>query len=108
MAASREACELLRKMRPATVNSAAQQRDLAEREAVILDKMTELAQALFSYDSAASHTDPHLRDIAWPRENAETSCQDFDALPALKGGDSACTASCGTSGASCFTGNCQG
>jgi hypothetical protein len=30
-------------MRPATVNSAAQQRDLAEREAVILDKMTELA-----------------------------------------------------------------
>jgi len=70
VAASREACELLRKMRPATVNSAAQQRDLAEREAVILDKMTELAQALFSYDSAASHTDPHLRDIAWRRENA--------------------------------------
>jgi hypothetical protein len=70
VAASREACELLRKMRPATVNSAAQQRVLAEREAVILDKMTELAQALFSYDSAASHTDPHLRDIAWRRENA--------------------------------------
>lgn len=70
VAASREACELLRKMRPATVNSAAQQRDLAEREAVILDKMTELAQALFSYDSAASHTDPHLRDIAWRRGNA--------------------------------------
>ena len=70
VAASREACELLRKMRPATVNSAVQQRDLAEREAVILDKMTELVQALFSYDSAASHTDPHLRDIAWRRENA--------------------------------------
>jgi len=70
VAASREACELLRKMRPATVNQAAPQRDLAEREAVILDKMTELAQALFSYDSAASHTDPHLRDIAWRRENA--------------------------------------
>jgi hypothetical protein len=33
VAASREACELLRKMCPATVNSAAQQRDLAEREA---------------------------------------------------------------------------
>jgi hypothetical protein len=43
VAASREACELLRKMRPATVNPAPQQRDLAEREAVILDKMTELA-----------------------------------------------------------------
>jgi hypothetical protein len=45
VAASREACELLR-------------------------KMTEPARALFSYDSAASHTDPHLRDIAWRRENA--------------------------------------
>ena len=63
-AASREACELLRKMRPAAVNPVREQRDLAEREAVILDKMTELAQALFSYDSAASHTDTHLRDIA--------------------------------------------
>jgi hypothetical protein len=70
VAASREACELLRKMRPAAVNSEAQKRDLAGREAVILDKMAELAQALFSYDSAASHTDPHLRDIAWRRENA--------------------------------------
>jgi hypothetical protein len=70
VAASREACELLRKMRPAAVNAKAQQRTLAEREAVILDKMTELAQALFDYDSAASHTDPHLRDIAWRRENA--------------------------------------
>jgi hypothetical protein len=57
-------------MRPAAVNPVREQRDLAEREAVILDKMTELAQALFSYDSAASHTDPHLRDIAWRRENA--------------------------------------
>lgn len=70
IAASREACELLRKMRPATVNQAAQQRSLAEREAVILDKMTELAQALFNYHSAVSHPDPHLRDIAWRRENA--------------------------------------
>ena len=26
--------------------------------------------AEFAYDSAASHTDPHLRDIAWSRENA--------------------------------------
>jgi hypothetical protein len=32
--------------------------------------MKDLAQALFAYDSAASHTDPHLRDIAWNRENA--------------------------------------
>ncbi len=70
VAASREAVELLRSMRPAAVDTAAPKRDLAEREAVILDKMTELAQALFSYDSAASHTDPHLRDIAWSRENA--------------------------------------
>lgn len=29
-----------------------------------------LAQALFNYDSAASLTDPDLRDIAWRRENA--------------------------------------
>lgn len=70
ISASREAVELLRGMRPATVNSSAQRRDLAEREAVILDKMKDLAQALFAYDSAASHTDPHLRDIAWNRENA--------------------------------------
>jgi hypothetical protein len=70
VAASREAVELLRKMRPAAVNPSAPKRDLAEREAVILDKTTEPAQALFSYDSAASHTDPHLRDIAWRRENA--------------------------------------
>ena len=70
VAASREAVELLRTMRPATVNSVAAQRGLAEREAVIADKMTELAQALFSYASAGSHTDPHLRDIAWRRENA--------------------------------------
>lgn len=70
VAASREAVELLRTMRPAAVNPSAPRRGLAEREAVILDKTTELAQALFSYDSAASHTDPHLRDIAWSRENA--------------------------------------
>jgi hypothetical protein len=70
VAASREACELLRKMRPAAVNSAAKQRDLAEREAIILDRTLDLAQALFDYDSAASHPDPHLRDIVWRRENA--------------------------------------
>jgi len=69
VAASREACELLRKMRPNVVNPKTK-RDLAEREAVILDKMTDLAQALFDYDSAASHPDPHLRDIAWRREYA--------------------------------------
>jgi hypothetical protein len=55
---------------PRRVNTAAAKRDLAEREAVILDKTAELAQALFSYDSAATHSDPHLRDIAWRRENA--------------------------------------
>ena len=32
--------------------------------------MKDLAQALIACDSAASHTDPHLRDIAWNRENA--------------------------------------
>jgi hypothetical protein len=37
---------------------------------MILDKTVELAQALFSYDSAACHTDPHLQDIARRRENA--------------------------------------
>lgn len=70
VAASREAVELLRTMRPTVINTAARDRDLAEREAVILGKMTDLANALFSYDSAASHIDPHLRDITWRRENA--------------------------------------
>jgi hypothetical protein len=56
--------QLLRKVRSATANPATQQRNLAEREAVILDKMIEFAQALFSYDSVASHADPHLRDNA--------------------------------------------
>lgn len=70
IAASREASELLRKMRPATVNPKAQRRELAEREAVILAKLGEFTQALFDHDSAASHPDKHLRDIAWNRENA--------------------------------------
>ena len=70
IAASREACELLRKMRPATVNPRSQQRELPEREAVILAKLGEFTQALFDHDSAASHPDEHLRDIAWNRENA--------------------------------------
>jgi hypothetical protein len=70
VAASREACELARKLRPEPVNSKPQQRTLAEPEAVNLDKMTELAQALFDYDSAASHPDAHLRDVARRRENA--------------------------------------
>jgi hypothetical protein len=30
----------------------------------------DLAQALFDYDSAGSHADPHLRDIVWRREDA--------------------------------------
>jgi hypothetical protein len=58
VAAAREAVELLRKLRPAVVSQPAQKRGLAEREAVILDKTAELAQALYNYDSAASHTDP--------------------------------------------------
>jgi len=70
IAASREACELLRKMRPAAVNPRSQQRELAEREAVILARLGEFTQALFDHDSAASHPDEHLRDIAWNRENA--------------------------------------
>jgi len=57
-------------MRPATVNPRSQQRELAEREAVILAKLGEFTQALFDHDSAASHPDEHLRDIAWNRENA--------------------------------------
>ena len=48
-------------MRPAGVNQVAVRRDLAEREAFVLEKMTELAHVLLSYSSAASHTDPHLR-----------------------------------------------
>jgi hypothetical protein len=70
IAASREACERLRKMRPATVNPRPQQRELPEREAVILARLGEFTQALFDHDSAASHPDEHLRDIAWNRENA--------------------------------------
>jgi hypothetical protein len=70
IAASREAAELLRKMRPEGTNPKAQQRTLPEREAVILDRLADLAQALFDHDSAASHPDPHLRSIAWNRESA--------------------------------------
>ncbi|HUC21718.1 MAG TPA: hypothetical protein VMA73_03355, partial [Streptosporangiaceae bacterium] len=70
IAASREACELLRKMRPATINPKPQQRELPERGAVILTKLCEFTQALFDHDSAASHPDERLRDIAWNRENA--------------------------------------
>jgi hypothetical protein len=70
IAASREACELLRDMLPAAVASSSRQRDLGEREAVILDKVRDLAQALFNYDSAAAHPDPHLRHITWTREHA--------------------------------------
>jgi hypothetical protein len=40
------------------------------QEAVILAKLGEFTQALFDRDSAASHPDEHLRDIAWNRENA--------------------------------------
>jgi hypothetical protein len=47
-----------------------------------LDKMTERAQAPFAYDSAASHTDPHLPDIAWRRENAVLALGTQPASPA--------------------------
>jgi len=67
---SREAVDLLRKMRPATVNSKTQQRTLQERESEVLDRLNDLVQALFAYDSAASHPDPHLRDIVWNRRYA--------------------------------------
>jgi hypothetical protein len=70
IAASREVAELLRQMRPAPVSPRAQLRDLHEREAVMLDRLRDLTQAMFDYDSAASHADAHLRLIAWNRENA--------------------------------------
>ena len=70
IAASREVAELLRQMRPAQVTGKAQLRDLHEREGVMLDRLKDLTQAMFDYDSAASHADAHLRHIAWNRENA--------------------------------------
>src|SRR5260370_42218110 len=70
ISATREAVELLRRMRLAVINTKAQDRTLAEREGAILDRLADFAQALFDFDSAASHPDPHLPDIAWNRENA--------------------------------------
>ena len=70
IAASREACQLLRVMRPAAIHARAQDRDLAEREAAVLDATLALGDSLFAYESAGAHPDPHLRDIAWNRENA--------------------------------------
>jgi hypothetical protein len=70
IAASREACELLRTMRPREVSPKAQDRGAAEREAAILDALAGLVKALYDYESAASHPDAHLRDVAWNRENA--------------------------------------
>lgn len=70
IAASREVVELLRQMLPAPVTAKAQLCGLHEREAVMLDRLKDLAQAVFDYDSAASHADAHLRHIAWNRENA--------------------------------------
>jgi hypothetical protein len=72
VAASREACEVLRAMLPAAVSPKPKLRTLPEREAAILDKARDLAQALFDYDSAGSHPDPHLRDVVWRREDAVT------------------------------------
>jgi hypothetical protein len=70
ISATREAVELLRKMRPDTITPKAQDRVLGEREAAILDRLAAFIHALFDYESAASHPDPHLRSIAWSRENA--------------------------------------
>jgi hypothetical protein len=70
ISATREAVELLRRMRPAVINTKAQDRTLSEREGAILDRLADFVQALFDLDSAASHPDPQLRDIAWNRENA--------------------------------------
>ena len=57
-------------MRPAVMNPKAQDRTLSEREGAILDRLADFVQALFDFDSAASHPDPHLREITWNRENA--------------------------------------
>jgi hypothetical protein len=46
------------------------QRDLEERRHAILDALAGYVKALFDYDSAAAHSDPHLRAIAGRRENA--------------------------------------
>ena len=70
VSAAREACELLRKMRPAEISGKAQNRNLAEREASILDGLLSVADSLFAYASASVHADPVLRDILWNRENA--------------------------------------
>lgn len=52
------------------IHSKAQDRGVDEREAAILDAVGGVAQALFAYGSAASHSDARLRDIVWNRENA--------------------------------------
>ncbi len=70
IAASREATDLLRAMRPTMIRPKAQDRGTDEREAAILDAIGSLTQALFAYESQASHPDAHLRDVAWNRENA--------------------------------------
>lgn len=68
--ASREACDQLRKMRPAQLHTDPKERGLAEREAAILDRLRDLTRALFDYGSASVHPDPVVRDIAWNREDA--------------------------------------
>jgi len=70
VAASREAVELLRTMRPEPVNPKARLRELHEREAVILHRLKDLVQAIFDYDSSAGHADAPLRSIEWNRENS--------------------------------------
>jgi len=70
ISATREAVGLLRQMRPVAIIARAQDRTLADREAAILDQLAGFIQALYDYESAAVHPDPHLRDIAWSRENA--------------------------------------
>lgn len=69
IAAAREACELLRKMRPATVNPAALRRGLAERGRHPRQGNRARPSAVLLRLSRQPHR-PHLRDIAWRRENA--------------------------------------
>ena len=54
----------------AEIHAKQQDRDLAEREAAILDSLISVADSLFAYASASAHPDPVLRDIVWNRENA--------------------------------------
>jgi hypothetical protein len=70
--ASREAVEVLRKLSPAktALPKDSRQRDLEERRHAILDALAGYVKALFDYDSAAAHSDPHLQADRLTPENA--------------------------------------